>query len=323
MEVRKVQRLGSSSYIVTLPASWVRKYELKAGDSVVIVEEDGYLKIKPAEKISSHNNIKIKLSKINNSDFSDDTINCLISLGFDKINIEYTPSFKSIVEKLADSLDITVKIKDGFIEISSKNELLSTLADDLKDMGKIVVSLIDNLFNSENEEINATQLNIFEKLLQMKFYNIRRRIFRELISKKDNDIIIISTTEKYAMINELYSLSLKLLRIAEILVSRNNVNHPAIKDALHDYSNAMWELFAGLANNSMKRLAFSKNKLKSILSKLNELDISINIKQALQLLIYDTYQLASKAETCIKTIRIIEDNSKVLKEKTSTTEIIV
>ena len=111
LETRKIQRLGSSSFIVTLPANWVRRYGLKAGDLVIVIEENGSLKIKPKDKKPSQDKLRINLRKISSSDFNDNLISCLLSLGFDSINVEYNQHLKSILEKLADKLDINIKVK--------------------------------------------------------------------------------------------------------------------------------------------------------------------------------------------------------------------
>jgi len=322
LETRKIQRLGSSSFIVTLPANWVRRYGLKAGDLVMVIEENGSLKIKPKDKKPSQDQLRINLRKISSSDFNDDLISCLLSLGFDSINIEYNQHLKSILEKLADKLDIDIKIKNGFIEISSKNISTSSLADDIKDMGKVIVSLIEELLSNEKEEINDTQIGILEKLLQIKFLSVRRKIFKELTSRKEDNVSIIATAEMYAIISDIYSLSSKLLSSVKILASNSPEEQPIIMNVLREYSDALWELFAGVANSSMKRIAYSKDKLYRLLLKINELNINKSPLQVLHLIVNDSHQLATKAEACIKTLRVIEENASFKKESLLREEII-
>jgi len=49
-DTRRVQRLGSSSLVVTLPKSWVKAVGLKPGDKVVVVQEGMTLRIVPARE---------------------------------------------------------------------------------------------------------------------------------------------------------------------------------------------------------------------------------------------------------------------------------
>ena len=47
VEKRKIQKTGSSSYIVTLPKEWIDSMGLKSGDYVLIYEHEGKLVITP------------------------------------------------------------------------------------------------------------------------------------------------------------------------------------------------------------------------------------------------------------------------------------
>ena len=48
MEVRKVQKTGGSSYIITLPKEWVNSSNIKKNDALgMIVQTDGTLLITP------------------------------------------------------------------------------------------------------------------------------------------------------------------------------------------------------------------------------------------------------------------------------------
>ena len=52
METRKVQRVGYSTYSVSLPKNWVREAGLKPGDIVMLTEEkDGSLKLVPSNMV--------------------------------------------------------------------------------------------------------------------------------------------------------------------------------------------------------------------------------------------------------------------------------
>ena len=52
MESRKVQRVGYSTYSVSLPKNWVKEVGLKPGDIVMLNEEkDGSLKLVPSNLV--------------------------------------------------------------------------------------------------------------------------------------------------------------------------------------------------------------------------------------------------------------------------------
>jgi len=49
---RRVQKLGGSSLVITLPKNWVRKTGLSVGENVIIVDEGEYLKVYPSRLVS-------------------------------------------------------------------------------------------------------------------------------------------------------------------------------------------------------------------------------------------------------------------------------
>jgi hypothetical protein len=73
----------------------------------------------------------------------------------------------------------------------------------------------------------------------------------------------------------------------------------------------------------MKRTAYSKDKLYRLLFKINELNIDKSLLQVLHLIVNESHQLATKAEACIKTLRVIEENASLKKESFLQEELIV
>ena len=49
---RRVQKLGGSSLVITLPKTWVRKTGISVGENVIIVDEGEYLKVYPSKLVS-------------------------------------------------------------------------------------------------------------------------------------------------------------------------------------------------------------------------------------------------------------------------------
>ncbi len=59
-ESRKVQITGGSTYIVSLPKSWVREKEIDAGDSLILVpQEDGSIVVSPEREYEKKANVKV------------------------------------------------------------------------------------------------------------------------------------------------------------------------------------------------------------------------------------------------------------------------
>ncbi|MCE4601221.1 MAG: AbrB/MazE/SpoVT family DNA-binding domain-containing protein [Desulfurococcales archaeon] len=82
VEERRVQRLGTSSLIVTLPKKWVKKVNLKPGDKVAIVIEGDEIKILPPSStpIKREKQV-IKLRELENKVYLQQLPTCLYILG--------------------------------------------------------------------------------------------------------------------------------------------------------------------------------------------------------------------------------------------------
>jgi len=90
MEVRRVQKFGKSTLMVSLPADWVKEVSLSAGESVYLeVDEDGSLKVYPPNLKSESNSKEVKLSLSGQvqPEVVSRAIYSLYILGIDKIDI--------------------------------------------------------------------------------------------------------------------------------------------------------------------------------------------------------------------------------------------
>ncbi|MFW5904410.1 MAG: AbrB/MazE/SpoVT family DNA-binding domain-containing protein, partial [Candidatus Saliniplasma sp.] len=58
-ESRKVQKTGGSTFIVSLPKSWVREKEIEAGDSLILApQDDGSIVVSSEREYEKKANVK-------------------------------------------------------------------------------------------------------------------------------------------------------------------------------------------------------------------------------------------------------------------------
>jgi phosphate uptake regulator len=88
VEIRKVQRLGASSLIVTLPHSWAKRVNLKPGDSVMIAVEGVSLKLTPISKNLSSKPVIVDMTGLRDPRVRSLVIPCLYILGYDEVGIK-------------------------------------------------------------------------------------------------------------------------------------------------------------------------------------------------------------------------------------------
>ncbi|MEM3972014.1 MAG: phosphate uptake regulator PhoU [Saccharolobus sp.] len=152
MEVRRVQKFGKSTLMVSLPAEWVKEIGLSPGESVYLeVDEDGSLKVYPPnlKTESSSKEMKVLVGNSIQGEIVSRVIYSLYILGYDKIDIEGKGGIftEDVLRKIKDTirnligLEIVSQTTD-FIQIQSfldptkytMNNLINRLSNSIKQM---------------------------------------------------------------------------------------------------------------------------------------------------------------------------------------------
>lgn len=108
METRKIYVSGGSTYVISLPKKWVKKANLKAGDSLVVTEQGSSLLIETSV-IEKESKVKeFKISQLSSSEALERIIIAFYLVGYDTIKIkldrkDHLPYRKSI-RKILDYL---------------------------------------------------------------------------------------------------------------------------------------------------------------------------------------------------------------------------
>ncbi len=119
---RRIQKLGGSSLIITLPKSWAKKLGLDVGDTVVVVDEGDYLKIFPPDSrmIQIAETIRFKLPQSLTEVGLTPVIECLYLKGYKKFVIQVSQGDYKEIAKLVEEAKSHPKVKDvsiGYNEI--------------------------------------------------------------------------------------------------------------------------------------------------------------------------------------------------------------
>ena len=108
METRKVYVSGGSTYVISLPKKWVKKVNLKAGDSLVVTEQAGALLFETSA-IEKESHVKeIRISQMESSDALARIIIANYLVGYDtlkikldrKDNLSYRETVRTIIDYL-------------------------------------------------------------------------------------------------------------------------------------------------------------------------------------------------------------------------------
>ena len=177
-EVRRVQKFGRSTLMVSLPADWVKVVGLKAGDPVSIeLNEDGSLRVLPLSIASKkvEKVVKLVINKLSDEELITRSIYATYLLGYDKVIIESVDGylmdtqFKSIrkiaktligveiVEQLPDKLVLQVFVDPSKYSVSG---LLNRMGNILRYMIQYFILGIINKQTHLLEEVRELEVEL-------------------------------------------------------------------------------------------------------------------------------------------------------------------
>lgn len=88
MEARKVYVSGGSTYVISLPKKWVKKANLKPGDSLIVTEHGSSLQIGTSVIENESRTKDIKISQVISSDSLERLLIAFYLVGYDTIKIK-------------------------------------------------------------------------------------------------------------------------------------------------------------------------------------------------------------------------------------------
>ncbi|MBU4223397.1 MAG: phosphate uptake regulator PhoU [Euryarchaeota archaeon] len=108
METRKVYVSGGSTYVISLPKKWVKKTNLKPGDSLVVSEQGSSLLIETSVIEKESRTKEIKISQITSSGALERILIASYLVGYDTIKIKLDRkdhlAYREIIRKILDYL---------------------------------------------------------------------------------------------------------------------------------------------------------------------------------------------------------------------------
>ncbi|MFP3165110.1 MAG: phosphate uptake regulator PhoU [Acidianus sp.] len=288
MEVRRVQKFGKSTLMVSLPADWVKEVGLNPGESIYLeVDEDGSLKVYPPnlKTEGSSKEMKIEIKTNVSPELISRIIYSLYILGFDKITIESTdgPFNEDILRKVKD----TVRSLIG-LEIVSQ-DLTSLQIQSFLDPTKYsMASLVSRLSNTLKQMLHYLDLGIKEA----------SRTFLQEVLELEKEV------------DRLYYLSLRQLLLAQvnrslaymigvkrIQIIGNRILMKAIEEAADEISEAASDLLS-LHPEDLEVLKVSWDKIDMIVDQ-----TSVVVDHVVKVLNKEDLKLVNEVLEELRTLR--------------------
>ena len=188
MEIRKLQLIGGSSYMISLPKSWIKENNLNQGDELVLQVDKCVVKIFPRK--STENVFRVKIERIPSVDdkFLRRFIYALYIQGPDEIVIEDALSPK-VITKLSEIVRDLIGLE--IIDVTDYRVVMKCLTTSdfdvsgvLRRMGQIVLEMMDVIEDYLRRK-NPSILSVIPKLEEDadRFYLLAVRLEHKLLKE--------------------------------------------------------------------------------------------------------------------------------------------
>lgn len=249
-EARKVQRLGQSSLIVTLPKNWVKRVGLKPGDIVYIEDEGDSLRIKLTKPSSKERKTTIDANELGKLGIGiGQLLSCLYLLGFDQVRIE------NVDHHLVAEARQAARRLSGVGVLASTNSMeVRSFIDaerlDLKDLVTNTISLLTEMF--ERLEMAVSTRRSLDSTLYEEAIRITHLVNKKLISEIGGDdptkpAILMAM----ALSGQLASILGDTIRRIPELCGKDCNNVEELRDILKELKSAMNKTLSALASERL------------------------------------------------------------------------
>jgi phosphate uptake regulator len=283
LEIRKVQKLGTSSLIVTLPKTWVNRLGIKPGDSVYLVEKERELRIVPFHSEGEFT-VVIALEQDNLQD-SLKLLRCAMQMGFSNIRIKSKSPISTEVEEAVRSVilsdrDFELNKVDPFtFDVVLVNKLSY---EDVGAMIREAISLLEKSFSIILEAVESPVPDLVDKLEKIQELFEQRRLTRKHISRiiegSRGDLIeerrvctFISTSYNVCLgLNSIHRALVEVVKRTDPLNLVSTEDAESVRNVLSMFLNITWEIIGGLTNESIKRIESARGMINTLMKQLEE-----------------------------------------------------
>ena len=192
MEKRKVIKLGPSSYAITLPASWVDKFNIADTKTITLVEHNGYLSIHPNIEENNTRQTTIEFSDMSLKVFNKLLISHYLK-NYSRICIlgeevsQYFEQIKQYVEKLP-HLEI-VSINDTSIILEDSSRFQGLKIEEVFTTFEDVITCMISTLNIQNPIEMFTKMQILDKSVNKAYFKSIKALNYHLHRQEDFEII--------------------------------------------------------------------------------------------------------------------------------------
>lgn len=229
MEVRKLQLIGGSSFMVSLPKNWVKENELKRGDEIFLKVENNIITIYPKKFFEVSRVASVKIEKLPRYDekFLRRYIYALYIQGIDEILIEDPNINARLISKVGEIMKDLIGMEiidasDGFIKLKCMTAVDFDVYGVVRRMTQIIKNMLQTIKYSTQDSSFIKDVRSLE--------NDANRLYLLAVRQEHRLIREFSSPTRW---NEL-RLILGIRTVAKLLEE--------IADSLRDFSNYLLKI---------------------------------------------------------------------------------
>jgi len=202
--IRKVSKIGPATLMVSLPSKWVRKYGIKKGDEIELMEEGNRIEIWSTKGVHLEE-FRTKIRKGTLSHLKS-IISNAYKKGYDVIILEYDDeSILKDIQKLVDSLlgvEIVSRSKNQCEIKNIAKELESEFENVLKNSFILLMEMSNEVFNDiKDTRVDRKEDMSYKKYTITKYTDFCKRLLNKHRKNKTNMVfgyLIVWNLEKIA-----------------------------------------------------------------------------------------------------------------------------
>ncbi len=280
---RKIQRLGSSSLIITLPKAWVRKLGLLPGDNVYVIERDNQLVLIPfvqGEPYGPPVLFNVEGKSVENIIKE---IRCLLKEGLRKIVVEDS---RGLDEKLVQEISKAVGEFGGYtVEKTDATRVIvkgrpqeidpgQNLREAMSRLADTIEVLTSSLTSGEKITGKPQPIEdlVRDKIIGWLYVNLDA-IKGEILEERRRALPICLYESTWSILGSLQKELLSIINENELLAIEDEIRDPLLK-FIKLAENALWESVGGISNDSEKRVSVAKKLIAESMSFLKNSSLS-------------------------------------------------
>jgi len=269
---RKIQRLGASSLIVTLPKDWARRHAVKVGDSVSIYDEGDKLVIVP-DGSEPKIELAFSVNHVGVEKHAGRILLCAYTFGFDTISFYSTKTLKQdflerirrVSEKLPESEVRKVNERMIQVDLGGKDGSLNDL---LVTYGRSIARMLSRLSGLLRGRVQLTREDLTREYVALERLNYKLlRIANSAkalnsFEERQRRYLVSASNLVGIVADAVYKLGLDLLGMLDMLTEEEKERLAFILQVLEV---ALSTVVLSLNPPSVKKAEESYEKVKEIL----------------------------------------------------------